>query len=266
MTTTYDELANQHSFKRTLGAPIQLEATDVHDIIGDRRDMWFVHPQKMGGHSVMGLEKNPIGKFKFRCSTHGWMFTPKTSSSYYVEILKGDKSKYVVYSHTRNPYDWLVSFYFHYPHGVGYVAESCKSFKAFILDIHNSNSKCDYFQPTRSAIGEARWPMRYLQSWQTFEPLSSNTAKRSLADFYIRCERMNEAYSEIFDIDIAHTNKTAGKKKDYRYHWDNEMIDIIEEKRAQELHLLGYDFNGPLDDAYAIKVTGTYKFMNGRQR
>jgi len=243
---------------------IQLSADKVIDIIGSRRTMWFVHLQKTGGHSVMGLEVNHRSKFKFRCSSHGWMFSPKPSSSYHDEVLRNDKSKYVVYSHVRNPYDWLTSFYFHKPHGVGRVEQACETFKEFILDIHGSNDRCRYFKQGETAKGDVRWPARYLQSWQTFDPLNTNGEKRSRAEFYIRCERMTEAYNNIFDTKIGHANKTR-KKKDYRDCWDNEMIDLVTEKRGQELRLLGYDFNGPIDDACAIKVIGTYKFKSGNQ-
>ena len=103
---------------------------------------------------------------------------------------------------------------------------------------------------------KTRWPLRILQPWQTFECWESPGLKKSVADFYIRFERMNEAYQELFDIELTHENRSM--RPHYSEYWDEEMVQHVSYHRARELELLGYNFDGPVDNAIAIKIIGGY--------
>ena len=102
--------------------------------------------------------------------------------------------------------------------------------------------------------------LRHLLTSQTFDKFDSPGEKFSYAEFYIRLEMLSDGMSMLgLGEKIPHLNKSK-KRKDYRSYYDTKLIDHITAHREQELNLLGYDFEGPVDDLVAFKITQPFVF------
>ena len=246
--STFNELCKSVGYEPSRGIhPFsRVERVFEHDLKG----LYFVHAQKTGGHSVQRTSLNSRG-LSWTNHDHAGRLFERTAA---INEEEDSSDRKILYGHVRNPYDWLTSFYHHGSSGVGYVAESV-CFKEFILNACSPDEKkVPKFFRYKRINRHQRWPLRYLQTWQSFDLFDESGPKYSRAEFYIRFEKMTEAYQHMFGEKLPHSNKSRRKQKNWRSLWDNEMIDAVSRFRAQELKLLGYNFDGPIDDSFAIKI------------
>tara|TARA_B100000131_G_C18065991_1_gene592514 strand:+ start:1002 stop:1490 length:489 start_codon:yes stop_codon:yes gene_type:complete len=99
------------------------------------------------------------------------------------------------------------------------------------------------------------WQLRHLQMAQTFEPFRQTGKFYSIADFYVRLEKLGT----WLGVDNL-KKKNASAHKDYRSYYTTDLIDHIEQWRRQELDMLGYDIEGPTDEYETFVIGGPFEF------
>jgi len=153
----------------------------------------------------------------------------------------------------RNPFEWLVSYYFHeqgdllkdppwtVTKGVGGIRWFYKNFEEFCLAYINEEK---YWPPGLSEF-------RRFYPFQIFYE-NGNCA----ADFIIKNSSKNElttaavtiaaAYGidprRIGDSLIKRKNTSKAKKKDYRHYYPDHLVDSLNKKWESILNVLEYDF------------------------
>tara|TARA_R110000824_G_scaffold22535_11_gene82426 strand:+ start:906 stop:1772 length:867 start_codon:yes stop_codon:yes gene_type:complete len=172
----------------------------------------------------------------------------------------------------RNPYDWLVSFYYHEVtndndlvpehlkeilelnniRGVGSIRKFYKTFEDFIF------AYCD---------PSAYWPDG-LKGFKNFIPFQIFDDKGTChADFCLRNEFLNLAcYCLLIGLGVDHKrarwifdqeriNTSARLTSDYRKFYTQKMLDVLTIKLKRENKFLMYDFEtGPLDKNFIIDL------------
>tara|TARA_B100000700_G_C15006139_1_gene838617 strand:- start:1109 stop:1900 length:792 start_codon:yes stop_codon:yes gene_type:complete len=252
--STFYELVRDSGASTTGGFPLEVPMAEVYALLCGPKKNMFVHIHKTAGHTISkeleSIFNHVTGKRSYVSKTnHDW--------------CKARPEGHIIFSCIRNPYDLLLSMWFHGPWGQAGIRGSYPSFKDFIMDMHQPGPTQMTYWNRKSARGwdNARWPLRYLQTWQTFQSFKKKRLlSHSFADFYIRFEHLDEVIrylrgdQETEEVLWLNRSKVR-KRRDYRDFYDVEMISVISEFRRQELHMLGYDFDGPMDDYRAIKVT-----------
>jgi hypothetical protein len=217
--------------------------------------LYFIHVPKCGGKSIRKLiatDRSP-----------GWI----TDHDRYVRIIpmNGHHIKPAgvpVFSVVRNPFDWLISmWHYNWPagdRGIG-TRDSWPTIEAFLYEFNSHTKNKEW--TVWNKLNTFKYPVyayRHLQTCQTFDPLDKPGEKKSRASFYLRLERIKEGIDQLgYDSNLLEvTNSTA--RKDYRYFYDTKLIDHINAHRGQELELLGYDFEGPIDDLTLFSIDQPY--------
>lgn len=167
---------------------------------------------------------------------------------YYSEkhyIFENPTTPHYKISIIRNPFDLLCSYYFHdirikgkentVPSGwSGINRGRFKSFKEFIKGYCDPNYK---------------WPVpghkNFLFS-QLFDIKNRCTANIIIKYEYIdeAIELLNKRLKEPFTI--IKTNESLKKTENYKEYYDDEMIELVNEKCKRELNYFNYDFNGSI--------------------
>ena len=172
------------------------------------------------------------------------------------------------FSLTRNPFDWLVSYYLHgTPEtedgwgNVNYIY-GIRSFSEFVEKFCSPKVQWNH------ALNSTYWNRMTYCQW-------FNQAGTSVVDFAIRSERLAEGMEELLIAaglageEVAHPPKSAAnvshkrKSRDYREYYNSESLEIAARYFSRELQIFGYDFNGPTDertiyDIDAMQLSYTY--------
>jgi len=153
-------------------------------------------------------------------------------------ILKRSAKDYFTFGFVRNPWDRMSSFY-------RYLIEkrprtevdTVGSFKDFLIQaeagvewiqkLYSMKSQLDYFTHSNDQIE---------------------------VDFLGHFEFLNKDFASIvkqigLSVSLCHANKSTNTHNDYRKSYDDEMIEIISTRFAEEIDLFGYNF----DDRYPTK-------------
>ena len=140
----------------------------------------------------------------------------------------------------RNPFDWLVSYYFHNETGAygkhfgwnnSTKKHGIKSFEDFIQKY--CDPKFDWHEPV---LHDSPYGMMF------------DRKGKCICDFAIRFEHLSEGYKVICDQmgakpGVKHLHNNRKRKKDYRTYYTPEMRKLVEDKFANELKLFQYDFD-----------------------
>ena len=143
------------------------------------------------------------------------------------------------FSIVRNPFSWLASYYKHSDIegqlGWEWVNQihGFKSFKEFVVGYCTRESK-DWHEPC-------------LQRFMGFQLFDKND--NVIPKYIIYKERLYEGVGEYLGHKMtAQKDRKAYPDYNYRKMYDNEMIDLVNEKMKHELKLFNYDFEGPKKD------------------
>ena len=220
-------------------------------VINSRFKFIFVHIPKTGGRSV---KKSLTG---IRGNRKRWLADTnhETLSSFHANLegrrswrdgVRGRTAKdYFSFAFVRNPWDRMSSLYhFLVEKRPKHEIDSVLDFKDFLLQVqqgvgwikglHSTKSQLDYF--TRSGN---RLSLDYVGH---FEFLSE--------DFDCVLKQIGCPAA------ITHVNRSTNSAKDYRKAYDDEMIEIVASRFAEEIDLFGYKFeqrepehrrSGPVD-------------------
>jgi len=198
---------------------------------------------------------------------------PKTGGTYTYRVLKSQKKIKVInlgHSNTlynipknsisiaciRNPFDQLVSIYFHGgkgdSDGFGHINTlyNIKSFKEFIILF----CKTDVFDKIKnfplnngmynSIIKNNKCIIKYLIRFEYLDKGLEEFAKLHDIEF---------VFSDNYDKNTSNA-RPKGINNDYKKFYTKDMIKLVEKKFEKELKLFNYNFNGP-EDNHAIIIT-----------
>ena len=155
----------------------------------------------------------------------------------------------------RNPFDHLVSIYFHGDAGFANIntVYNLNSFEEFIKFYCSNTSfpKLHHFWPFRNSI---------------YDSLFDDKGELCVG-YCIRFEKLKEGILELgFHNGVEFYKKNMerefykntsvgrpkGKKGNYKNFYTNELIELVKKKCKKELELFNYDFNGPKDNKSLI--------------
>ena len=139
----------------------------------------------------------------------------------------------------RNPISWLASYYAHTDLdgqlGWEWVNQihGFKSFKEFVVGYCTRESR-DWHEPC----------LQRFMGFQLFDKDDNIIPK-----YIIYKERLYEGIEKYLGHKVtAQIDRKKYPTYDYREMYDNEMIDLVNEKMKHELKLFNYDFEGPKND------------------
>lgn len=147
-------------------------------------------------------------------------------------------------SFVRNPFDWLVSYYFYYKslneNGIRDVSDS--SFEQFIKMIEKWHKEYDNFGPNLSQIEHPYQP-QYKYLVDENEDL--------IVDHIGKYEHINEEWDRISEeIGIKDkifysslSKQNASKHGDYKEYYTNELVDIVKGIYKKDFEMFNYEFS-----------------------
>ena len=203
---------------------------------------FFIHIPRTGGTYTRHMIKTIGGVDYGHCyiiegtpnnSTHP--IAPKNKIiGYHSFFYQKDLCDYTTMSIVRNIFDWYVSFFIFWKQDLT-QREVDKRFEPWILDIIENGLR----------DGErVLWP----SSGFLFPQLFSDTGN-FVCDWICRTETLDSDLTQLakacgaeahIPLPPIHTSK---KRKDYRYYYNNRMVDLINDVYARELKLFGYQFD-----------------------
>ena len=152
----------------------------------------------------------------------------------------------------RNPFDLLVSIYFHGEAGFAHINRvyNLTSFEEFIKFYCSNSSftKLTHFWPFNNSL---------------YDAIFDNDGNLCVG-YCIRFEKLKEGITELgfhngIDFDTegdfyknTSIDRPSGPNGDYKNFYTDELIELVNEKCKKELALFNYDFNGPKDDKCLI--------------
>lgn len=157
------------------------------------------------------------------------------------------------FSLTRNPFDWLVSYYLH---GTPDTEDGWGNVN-YIYGIRNFSEFVEKFCSPKiqwnHALNSTYWNRMTYCQW-------FDQSGNAIVNFAIRSESLKDGMKEFLTASglcnggIKHPPKSAAninhkrKKKDYREYYDNTSREIAEQYFSREMKVFGYDFDGPTDE------------------
>jgi len=176
---------------------------------------------------------------------------------YDMTCLDYDLTDYVVFAVVRNPFEILVSSYFHdYSGQNGW--DNCRdrfefdTFEKYVIDYCDTSKK--FYRPMHG---------KFL-FWQMFDE-----SGKCRADFIIKNEKLDEGLTALGDITgvrpvlgdkigESSIKRDKGIRRDYRNYYSNDMIRMVNEKCNRELKSFEYDFYGSTSNKIFIDCKDYY--------
>lgn len=200
---------------------------------------------------------------------------PKHGGSFIQNVLKGSNVNFIngghsgynditpnhtVLSSIRNPFDLIVSLYFHGPPNNPY------GFNNFIKTLNIKSFEhwvevfCDPRTNWNSLQSSHDWPFRGF-IYNSFYDDNENP----IVDYIIRFEQIEDGISNFLKLNnfpipkgFNNYNKNVSfyrKERDYRKYYDTRLVDIVNLYCEKELNLFNYNFeDGCLEKKSLIKL------------
>ena len=153
-------------------------------------------------------------------------------------------SRSVTFAVIRNPFDWLVSYYYHYS---GYFHKNTEHRGSFgCVDYHGFGNFNEFIDAYCDPL--FKWHIPPLKNFIPSQLFDKNGKCR--ADFILLNEDLNETIDTVaqhFDFRLNHNTsrmKYNFMKPKREFIYNNELIDKVRLKCKRELELFGYDYKG----------------------
>jgi hypothetical protein len=211
-------------------------------MLSRQKKFLFIHVPKTGGNSIQSIFSaysedqivgNPEGdKNRFELRSSDERLNKHSTISTYESVMKDNEYACLYkFATIRNPWDWIVSFYFS-PHRQ--VEQYCREeFKKFIMTVP---------------------PIRYwIYNFNLFEkvtrklgfPMCVGSLDRDI-DFLIRMEHLQADFDKVCNtLNLPRhklPHKNVSSRKHYSKYYDNELIDIVAKRYSDEIKWGGYKF------------------------
>jgi hypothetical protein len=187
-------------------------------------------------------------KLHFINAVGGGMFDQKHKHEGIIDIKnymnKNSFDTFDKISFVRNPFDWLVSYYFYYKslNGNGIRDVSDSSFEQFIKMIEKWHKEYDNFGPNLSQIEHPYQP-QYKYLVDENEDL--------IVDHIGKYEHINEEWDRISEeIGIKDkifysslSKQNASKHGYYKEYYTNELVDIVKDVYKKDFEMFNYEFS-----------------------
>lgn len=191
---------------------------------------FFIHIPKTAGHYI-GRSLNfsfnhlyfnkPLPK---NLSTNDWEFRNLTRETLGVN--------YFSFAFTRNPFDFLVSWYHYITQNGLWDIQSLPqlTFPNFLYLVSE---------------GAEIYPGKRFLSFQLF-----GSDGRLIVDFLGRIENFQEDFAAIVNkygyktLEVHQDNRNISRHKDYRFYYDDALVDIVNKLYVREMKIFGYSFEG----------------------
>ncbi len=214
--------------------------------------------------------RSPVNRPPNDIDHHVYVHIPKTGGNTLKSVLRPRTTMHSTspmynpndgpyFATVRNPYSWLISmWHYSWPGNQKYpgVRDVFKNLEDFLFRFNSDEIVKNEFWDGPADMGDyISWQLRHLQMAQTFEPFRQTGKFYSIADFYVRLEKLGT----WLGVDNL-KKKNASAHKDYRSYYTTDLIDHIEQWRRQELDMLGYDIEGPVDEYETFVIDVPFEF------
>lgn len=221
---------------------------DISNVLHFGKMPGFIHIPKTGGTYLTQYEtsENPIlypmktfghcciaNKFKHISSD----YPPKDCFPQNSIRSKQRLQFYYIFANVRNIFDWLVSYWGHA------AGTNPKYHNPNHYDFKAANKGFEYFLKT-IASRDYYWPSTKFIYFAIFS-YNGNL----IVDWLNRVETLDSDLKKLAEYrGISYSRKEKqriGKREmDYRYYYNDSLIDLVYKTWGRELKLFGYDFNG----------------------
>jgi len=190
---------------------------------------------------------------------NGWKGYRKHFATKMPDYVTNRKNEKFVFTNIRNPFDLLCSYYFH--------GDSLKPINQYC---HSGWASANYSHQLKSfedfifAYCDDDFNWHYPLLKQNLFAQMFNKNGECVADACLKCESLQDAFDEIHHEGFPHkvmlpifptkkVNKSYRKLgTDYRVHYSDKMIDLVNNKCSNELKMFNYDFDGSTSDDVVI--------------
>lgn len=207
----------------------------------------FVHVPKTAGIS-----------FASHLSTQAGLYPDATYHKFARDCKKSDPDQfdsYYKFALVRNPWDWLVSYYFYIQNVLqkfgfnpsqGTIPHilAAPTFRDAVLRLRNNTSQWDW-----GAIPQHKWVC--------------DERGNILVDYVGRFEDLSGSFryiGEKLGLDSAallpHENAT--KHRSYTEYYDEEMIEIVRQVYQKDIEIFGYDFDKSPKEGIIVNARNDY--------
>ena len=194
-------------------------------MINNKHKFIFVHIQKTGGSSIK-YALNWDGKKQ----NGGEHLTVKK----YEKMLKDRYKEYFVFTCIRNPWDRMVSHYFHGKRANKFKAKKFNNFNEWIKFYLTKGKK------------QTVEPQRYFTQ---YEYLINNQKKVDI-DYIMQYENLQNDFDKLCDLlnierrVLPHKRKSIRRKnKHYSLFYNNKNIYLVERMFKRDIEFFNYNFN-----------------------
>ena len=209
-------------------------------VINTRFKFIFLHVPKAAGTSVMSsLNQVPGDHQSWLASTKHetlaeFLTNLPNRRSFSDRLLWRDPTDFFKFGFVRNPWDRMSSFY-------RYLVEkrpkeevdTVSNFSDFLLQSHDRVAWIEQLYGMKSQLDYFSRPDGTIQ-----------------ADFLGHYEYLHEDFSAVTrqlgcNATLGHDNRSTNNRSDYRDQFDARLVEIVADRFAEEIELLGYSFDVP---------------------
>ena len=201
-------------------------------LIDENKTILFVHIYKCGGSSIRALLSRLWGKMHYALGEHDFIVK-------YKEVMEtsGKLQEYknlYKFAFVRNPYDWLVSIFFH-------IVEHKDH------PYHGVVSRLNFPQFIDWYIGKAITKRNLPHYGRQIDFISNEKEELEVDDIY-KFENFENEVRTLMDglgvslnCQIPHLMKTQGRKKDWLLYYTSDDYKVVNEFFKKDFLTLGYE-------------------------
>lgn len=179
--------------------------------ISKKHKLIFIHVPRTGGTSIV----NSLG---LRRQSH--------TGSKILLNKKEEFEDYLSFAVCRNPYDWVVSVYFHFLND-----KKHSNYDRKLVNEYN-------FQDTIKILKEERYRLKH-PFWNGQAQYVCVMQDNILVDKLLRFENLEKEFYDLTHLHLNHLNGSE-REKDWRIYYDDKTLEHINKIYSQDFRIFGY--------------------------